>query len=175
MTVPWSYGPERRHPQRHLQRSGPTTRTFVSRNRPIPARRAVALSEVQLCEIGRPAFVAPICICLAGDQGGLDARLGALIVPVPLRSEAKPCSDGCQVTRATVWASRGGLGPSEERRPVMEPSWARRRRSRATPWRRPAATLDAGRRRSYTVSTQSRMRSSRFGWPLGEHPLHQGG
>ena len=123
----------------------------------------------------RPAFVAPIRRCLAGGHGGLDARLGALIVPVPPRGEAKPCSDGCRVTRAIVRVSRDGLGPSEERRPVSEPSWVRRRRSRATPWRRPAATLDAGRRRSYTVSTQSRMRSSRFGWPLGEHPRYQGG
>jgi hypothetical protein len=175
VTVPRSYGPERRHPQRHLRRFGPTTRTFGSQRRPISARTARALGQVQLCEIGRPGLVAPIRRCLAGGHGGLDARLGALIVPVPPRGEAKPCSDGCRVTRATVWASRGGLGPSEERRPVMEPSWARRRRSRATPWRRPAATLDAGRRRSYTVSTQSRMRSSRFGWPLGEHPRYQGG
>ena len=41
--------------------------------------------------------------------------------------------------------SRGGPGPSEERRPVMEPRCPRRRRSRPSPWRRPGATLDTGR------------------------------
>ena len=80
MTVPWSYRPERRHPERHLRRFGPATRTLVNRRRPIPARRAAALGEVQLCGIDRPGFVAPICRCLAGGHGGLDARLGASIV-----------------------------------------------------------------------------------------------
>ena len=162
VTVPCSYRPEQRHPQRHLRRFGPATRTFTNRRRPICARRAAALGRVQLCGIDRPGFVAPICMCLTGGHGGLDTRLGASIVPVPRRSKAKPCSDGCQVTRATVWMSRGGLGPSEERRPVMEPSWARRRRSRPTPWRRPAATLDIGRRR-WEARHQVQRRRDRHG------------
>jgi hypothetical protein len=65
--------------------------------------------------------------------------------------------------------------PRAERGAVMEPSWVRRRRCGAIPWGRPGATFDIRLRRSQTVSTQSKMRSSWSGWPLGEHPATREG
>lgn len=177
MTGPWSNGPERRHPQRHPRRSGPTTRAFASRNRPICARMAAALSQVQMCGIDRPGFVAPICLRLAGGHGGLDARLGALTVPRPLRSEAKPCSDGRRVTRAIVWVSRRGLGPSEERRPVSEPSRAGRRdgeanRHRGGALRRPFAS--GGGAGTPSQLSRSRDRDGPAGLPAKIAPTREG-
>ena len=132
MTGPWSHRPERRHPQRHPGRSGPATRTFVSRDRPISARRATALGEVQLCGvvlIDQGSWHRSACALLAVIAGS-DARRGASRSPLSRREllvravyggarSAPPTAAPCTVERTAKEAA--SLATSHQRSAVRIP------------------------------------------------------
>jgi hypothetical protein len=58
----------------------PSTRMNVPRKGPDCRPKGDAFARVHGCVLDRPGFVAPICMCVAGGHGGLNARLGASIV-----------------------------------------------------------------------------------------------